>query len=238
MSSDQEVVLASLNAHGGRDADGRPYDLAAACRQLKADVITLQEVWRPKGRPDIVDEIASSLGTTATYADLHQDIDLRSLAISGDTARGRWSLAVLTTIPVAHHEVADLGRTPGDPTRRAAQLITLDLPGGGKLRVANTHLTYLLASPVQLMRLLRHLAADKVPTVIAGDLNMPLPLTWLAAGYAPAVIGRTYPAHRPLVQLDHVLAGRGITRRGGEVLSPAGSDHLPVRARLRVAPVP
>ena len=44
MSSDQEVILASLNTHGGRGADGRPYDLEAACRQFKADVIVLQEV--------------------------------------------------------------------------------------------------------------------------------------------------------------------------------------------------
>jgi endonuclease/exonuclease/phosphatase family metal-dependent hydrolase len=72
--------------------------------------------------------------------------------------------------------------------------------------------------------------------VITGDLNMPLPLTGLAAGYAPAVIGRTYSASRPTVQLDHVLADRRVIRCGGEVLAPAGSDHLPIRARLRLAP--
>ena len=203
MSSDQELILASLNAHG--DADP-------------------------------ADEIASVLGAEAIRADMHSDIDLRSLGISADTTRGRWGLVVLTTLPVAHYEVAGLGRTPGDPTPRVAQLVTLDMPGGGRLRVVNTHLTYLLASPVQLMRLVLRLAADDVPTVIAGDLNMPLPVTGLAASYDPAVIGRTYPAVRPLVQLDHILAGRRVTRRGGEVLGPAGSDHLPVRARLRLSP--
>jgi len=65
---------------------------------------------------------------------------------------------------------------------------------------------------------------------------MPLPLTGLAAGYAPAVIGRTYSASRPVVQLDHILADRRVIRCGGEVLAPAGSDHLPVRARLRLRP--
>ena len=235
MSSNQEVILASLNTHGGRDAAGRAYDLAAACRQLEADVIALQEVWRPRGEPDPVDEIASALGADAVQADLCADINLRSLGISGETTQGRWGLAVLTTLPVAHYEVADLGRTPGDQIPRAAQLITLEIPGGGRLRLANTHLTHLLASPVQLIRLMQHLAAADVPTVIAGDLNMPLPLTWLAVGYAPAVIGRTYPAHQPVVQLDHILADSRVTRRGGQVVSAAGSDHRPVRARLRLA---
>ena len=235
MSSNQEVILASLNTHGGRDAAGRAYDLAAACRRLDADVIALQEVWRPRGEPDPVDEIASALGADAVQADLCADINLRSLGISGETTQGRWGLAVLTTLPVAHYEVADLGRTPGDQIPRAAQLITLEIPGGGRLRLANTHLTHLLASPVQLIRLMQHLAAADVPTVIAGDLNMPLPLTWLAVGYAPAVIGRTYPAHQPVVQLDHILADSRVARRGGQVVAPAGSDHRPVRARLRLA---
>jgi endonuclease/exonuclease/phosphatase family metal-dependent hydrolase len=235
MSGDQELILASLNTHGGRGADGVAYDLEAACRQLKADVIVLQEVWHARGEADPADVIASALGAQAIRADLRSDIDLRSMAISAETARGRWGLAVLTTMPVAHYAVTDLGRTPGDPTPRMAQLVTLEMPGGGKLRVANTHLTHMFASPVQLVRLVLHLAADDVPTVIAGDLNMPMPVTGLAAGYAPAVIGRTYPAARPRVQLDHILADRRVTRSGGEVLGPAGSDHLPVRARLRLS---
>jgi endonuclease/exonuclease/phosphatase family metal-dependent hydrolase len=234
MNTDEEVILASLNTHGGRGIGGLAYDLEAACRQLKADIIVLQEVWRAHGEPDPVDEIASALGAEVIHTDLCADIDLRSLGISGGTARGRWGLAVLTTMPVARCEVADLGRTPADPISRAAQLITLEVPGGGELRVVNTHLTHLLASPVQLIQLVRRLAATDVPTVLAGDLNMPLPVTGLAVGYAPAVIGPTYPAWRPFVQLDHVLASRRVTRCGGEVLTPAGSDHLPVRARLRL----
>lgn len=233
MCSDQELILASLNSHGGRGADGRPYDLEAACRGLKADVIALQEVWHPHSDPGRIDEIAAALGAEAVHAYLHEQTDLRSMNISRDTRLGRWGITLLSTVPIVHHEIAHLGRTPGDETPRAALLVTLETPGGGRIRIANTHLTYLLASPVQLVRLLRRLAASSVRTVITGDLNMPLPVTGLAAGYAPAVVGRTYPAHRPLLQLDHILAGRGVARCGGEVLPPAGSDHLPVRARLR-----
>ena len=234
MTTSTETILASLNTHGGRGADGRPYDLQAACRQFKADIIALQEVWCPRGGPDAVADIAAALGAELLRADLLDDTDLRSVGIADETARGRWGLATLTTVPVTGYEVVDLGRIAGDATPRAAQLITMELPGHGPLRIANTHLTYRLLSPVQLLRLVRHLAADDIPTVIAGDLKMPAPLTGLAAGYAPAVTGRTFPAHRPLLQLDHILASRRVARRGGEVLPPAGSDHLPVRARLRL----
>ena len=234
MSSDQEVILASLNTHGGRGADGRPYDLEAACRQLKADVLVLQEVWRPHGRPDPVAEIAGALGAESLWTDLVADTNLRSVGISGEPGRGRWGLAMLSTVPVTGFEVMDLGRIAGDSTPRAAQLVTMKLPGQGQLRIVNTHLTYRLLSPVQLLRLVRRLTADDIPTVIAGDLNMPMPLTGLAAGYAPAVMGRSFPAHRPLLQLDHILVTRQVAGRGGEVLPPVGSDHLPVRARLRL----
>jgi endonuclease/exonuclease/phosphatase family metal-dependent hydrolase len=161
-------------------------------------------------------------------------VSLDSVGIADERAPGRWGLATLTTAPGLGFEVTHLGRLPGDFTPRAAQLITVELPGGGPLRIVNTHLTYRLLSPVQLIRLVRRLIDDDIPIVIAGDLNMPLPVTGLAAGYAPAVIGRTYPAHRPLLQLDHILANRRVARCGGEVLPPAGSDHLPVRARLRL----
>lgn len=234
MRNNTETILASLNAHGGRGADGRPYDLEAACRQVKADIIVLQEVWRPRGRPDPVAEIAGALGAEPLWTDLVPDTSLRSVGICDEPARGRWGLAMLSTVPVTGFEVMDLGRIAGDATPRGAQLVTVALPGQGQLRIVNTHLTYRLLSPVQLLRLVRRLAADDIPTVIAGDLNMPLPLTGLAAGYAPAVMGRTFPAHRPLLQLDHILATRQVARCGGEVLPPAGSDHLPVRARLRL----
>ena len=234
MTVNTETILASLNTHGGRGADGRPYDLEAACRQFKADIIVLQEVWRPHSGPDPVADIAAALGAEMLRENLVDDTSLRSFGIADEPGRGQWGLATLTTVPVTGYEVVDLGRIAGDATPRAAQLVTVELPGRGPLRIANTHLTYRLLSPVQLLRLVRRLAADDVPTVIVGDLNMPAPLTGLAAGYAQAVSGRTFPAHRPLLQLDHILTSRQVAHSGGEVLPPAGSDHLPVRARLRL----
>jgi len=228
------MILASLNLHGGRRADGTPFDVVTACRQLQADMIVLQEAWWPAGRPDPVAEAADALGHRVLRADLVAGTDLHSLGIAADASRGQWGLAVLTALPVTGYEVADLGRTPGERMSRAAQLVTVTTPAGASLRVVNTHLTYRLFSPVQLVRLTRRLAASTAPTVIAGDLNMPGPVSGLAVGYSPAVHGRTYPAHRPLLQLDQMLTSQAVRARDGTVLPPAGSDHLPIRACLRV----
>jgi endonuclease/exonuclease/phosphatase family metal-dependent hydrolase len=229
-----DLVLASLNVHGGRGADGTPFDVAGACLQLNADVIVLQETWRPDEEPDPVARAVQELGTRVIRADLLSRTDLRILGIAGDPTPGRWGLAVLTTLPVVGYELADLGRFPGDLSSRAAQLVTVATPPGPGLRVVNTHLTHRFFSPVQLMRLVRRLAADETPTVIVGDLNMPGPVSGLAVGYSPAVNGRTFPAHRPLVQLDHMLTSRDVRAQDGEVLPPCGSDHRAIRARVQV----
>lgn len=229
------MILASMNLHGGRRADGTPFDVAAACRLLQADVIVLQEAWWPAGRPEPVAAAAHALGHRILRADLVTATDLRSLGIAADSSRGQWGLAVLTALPVTGYEVADLGQTPAEKMCRAAQLVTVTIPDGASLRVVNTHLTCRLFSPVQLVRLTRRLAASAAPTVIAGDLNMPGPVSGLAVGYSPAVRGPTFPAHRPLLQLDQMLTSRAVRAGDGQVLPPAGSDHLPIRACLRVA---
>lgn len=228
------MILASMNLHGGRGADGTSYDVVTACRGLKADMIVLQEAWWPAGQPDPVADAAQALGARLLRTEMITDTDLHSLAIARDLRHGRLGLAVVTTLPVAGYEVAELGRTPGDKVSRAAQLVTVTTPTDASLRVVNTHLTHRLLSPVQLVRLTRLLEPSTVPTVIAGDLNMPGPVTGLAVGYVPAVNGKTFPAGSPLLQLDHILAGRGVLARDGQVLPPAGSDHLPIRACLQV----
>jgi endonuclease/exonuclease/phosphatase family metal-dependent hydrolase len=228
------MILASMNLHGGRRADGTPFDVVTACRQLQADVIVAQEAWWPAGRPDPMAEAARVLGHRILRADLITATDLRSLGIAADSHRGQWGLAVLTALPVTGYQVADLGPTPAEKMSRAAQLVTVTTPGGASLRIVNTHLTCRLFSPVQLVRLMRRLAASATPTVIAGDLNMPGPVSGLAVGYSPAVRGRTFPAHRPLLQLDQMLTSPAVRAGDGRVLPPAGSDHLPIRACLRV----
>jgi endonuclease/exonuclease/phosphatase family metal-dependent hydrolase len=226
------ITLASLNLHGGMTSRGVPFDVAEACHRLKADVITLQEAWRPEAQPDVVTDVAAALGAGVRHRGLARNTNRARLGIGTDEGAGTWGLAILTMLPVIGYHEIELGRAPGDRIGRAAQVLTLATPGGGALRVVNTHLTHRYSSPVQLALLVRRLAGSPVPTVIAGDLNMPRPATVVALGYRPVVRGRTFPAGWPLIQLDHMLLRGRVTATGAEVAEPLGSDHLPIRAQL------
>jgi endonuclease/exonuclease/phosphatase family metal-dependent hydrolase len=47
------------------------------------------------------------------------------------------------------------------------------------------------------------------------------------------VRGKTWPSHRPHSQIDHLLVTPSVDALWGEVGPNLGSDHLPIRARLR-----
>lgn len=235
MNHDEPITLASLNLHGGLSARGAPFDVAEACHRLKADVITLQEAWRPDEQPDVVKAVAAELGAQVRYRGLARNTSRALLGVGTDTGSGTWGLAVLSLLPVTGYQEIELGRAPGDRISRAAQVVTLTMPGGAALRVVNTHLTHRFTSPAQLMLLARRLAAGAaLSTVIVGDLNMPRPGTLAAPGYRATVRGRTYPADRPWIQLDHLLFRGPVRVSGAEVADPVGSDHLPIRAELRM----
>lgn len=226
------ITLASLNLHGGLTSHGAPFDVAEACYRLKADIITLQEAWRPEAQPDVVTEVAAALGAEVRHRGLARNTSRARLGVGTDEGRGTWGLAVVTMLPVIGYHEIELGRAPGDRISRAAQVLTLATPGGAALRVVNTHLTHRYSSPVQLALLVRRLAGSSLPTVLVGDLNMPRPATLVARGYRSVVRGRSFPAGRPLIQLDHMLLGGAVSASEAEVLEPLGSDHLPIRARL------
>ena len=223
------VTIGSLNLHGGMTRAGRPFGVAEAIGRLPADIVAVQENWWRRDGADEVEKAARDCGAELIRVPVLTGISLADLGITPNPEPGSWGIAVLSRLPVTGYETVDLGQAPRDEVRRIALVCSVTAPGGWPLRLVCTHLTHKLTSPVQLRRLARHLAAARpTPTVIAGDLNMPRPATWVAAGFAPTVRGATWPAHRPLVQIDHLLAGAGVECCAGRVLPPVGSDHLPV----------
>jgi endonuclease/exonuclease/phosphatase family metal-dependent hydrolase len=241
------ISIVSLNLHCGLSGTGRPFDVAAVLTGLDADIIAVQEAWWTTGEPggpgrpgetgatDPVADAARARGAQLIRTELSAGISLAELNIAPRSDRGNWGIALLTRLPVERHEILNLGRVDGDFVGRAALICSVTAPGGWPLRMVCTHLSPRLTSPAQLTRLTRHLSAAPAPTVIAGDLNMPRLATWMAGGYTPTVRGRTFPAERPRVQLDHLLASPGLTCLAATVLPSVGSDHLPVAARFSQA---
>jgi len=148
---------------------------------------------------------------------------------------GSWGLAILSRLPILHHEVIDLGHLGRDRVRRAALVARLDI-GGAEVTVVGTHMAHLTyGSPSHYRKLARALAArlGDGPSVLAGDMNLwGPPVRALLPGWHRAVKGRTWPAWRPHSQVDHILVRGPLDVVAGTVLAAAGSDHRPVRAVL------
>ena len=88
----------------------------------------------------------------------------------------------------------------------------------------------------QLRRVRHWLAQAPGPVrLLVGDLNLPWRLPALVAGGQQLVRGATYPANRPRLQLDHVLALQGeVVGEEVELEQPLGvGDHRPVLVDVR-----
>jgi endonuclease/exonuclease/phosphatase family metal-dependent hydrolase len=239
--------VASLNLHCGFGFYGQPFDVAAALCQLQADVICVQEAWLPAeaddGGPanDWLAEAAAKLGAEAFRAVLTKPPGLRLAGVPPTSIGGELAIVMLTTLPVTDYAIIELGRAPRDDVPRFGQVVILDLGGGTTVRVVNTHLTHRLTSPLQLRALRQRLRDDalptgRMPTIVVGDLNMPRMFAAMSINYDVTVRGRTWPASRPILQLDHIVVDQRIKVVESQVLPGVGSDHLPIRARLRVLP--
>ena len=235
------LSLASFNTHYGlrpvRRPTPEPYDLTAAVRSLDADVVVLQEAWRPDGRHGQADDAARALG----YELLHEltgraSITTRWPQLSA-TGIGTSGIVVLTRLPARRVGSIVVGPTLGDPApARSALEVELQV-GAAALRLVAVHLTSRLplGPPMQLRRLARALPPPGVPAVLAGDCNFWGPgVRALVRGWRRAVRGRTWPARLPHSQIDHVLVRPGIEVLRAEVLDDLGSDHRPVRVELRL----
>jgi endonuclease/exonuclease/phosphatase family metal-dependent hydrolase len=147
------------------------------------------------------------------------------------------------------------------PSVTLEELVLLDLPGhchrgavvadiahaGRLVRIVGTHLSLGQALRITQMRTIgQHLFRRAPrPTVLMGDLNEWRPWGGLAlseavlgmrlAGPAPA----TFPAVRPLLPLDRILASAPARVRGTRVIDTPGiqaaSDHRPIAAEIAFA---
>lgn len=238
-----ELTLASYNIHWGLGPRGRgfpPYDVVAAARALDADVLVLQESWAPDGGVPDHQRIAEALGmTVACDTSLARCVRHPTpKAVGRATHRGGdggWHLAALTRVPVRAASVIPLPHLVLDPVDRAVLAVDVEVDGA-VLHVRGTHLPHLeFGAHLTTRGLRRTLPPVDVPAALIGDMNM---WGWtidrmVPRGWRRVVAGKTWPSHRPHSQIDHLLVTEQVSAVWGEVGPDLGSDHLPIRARLR-----
>jgi len=251
--------LASFNVLHGRDlADGSASAsaLAAACASLDADLLGVQEIDRGQARSESADQpaaVAEAVGAVdwrfvptllGTPGGAWRPA---SPADTSPAEASAYGIALFSRLPVQWWRTL---RLPPPSTRMRAPVL---VPGtrkwtwiadeprvavcarvslrGCDVTVATTHLSFVPAwNAWQLRRLVRALRGLPGPYLLMGDLNLPGRLPPMLAGWTPLVRGRTFPAHAPRLQLDHVLASpwSAWSATDGRVVEMPLSDHRAV----------
>lgn len=237
-----ELLFGSYNVHKGVGSDMRrdPLRTVSVLREIGADIVALQEVDRRFGAREGVLNLDA----------LHAATGLRPVAVSdrlGHSAHG-WH-GNLLLVRGAEVEQARALTLPGLEPRGA---IVADLRVNGlPLRIIATHLGLLHQSRLmQAQRLAREVeeAAGR-PVILMGDLNewrlgvgcslMPL-RRGLRAVKRSADTVPSFPARLPMLPLDRIIASKPAELVGIEPhdtpLARAASDHLPIKARIRLRP--
>ncbi|MFI2376235.1 endonuclease/exonuclease/phosphatase family protein [Streptomyces sp. NPDC018964] len=240
--------VATYNIHAGAGQD-QVFDLdrtAAALRDLRADVIGLQEVDVHWGaRSDFTDEaraLAEKLDMRVFFAPIY---DLDPAGEGGE--RRQYGVAVLSRHPVLeaeNHEITRLSTQTPDPVPAPAPGFAEVVVGvrGARVHVYTTHLDYRADPSVreaQVADMLGVLAADRGPKVLVGDFNAEASAPELAPLWerlrdtAPDA-GGTYPATDPVKRIDLITVSPGIRVTGARTVATEASDHRPVVTDLEV----
>jgi endonuclease/exonuclease/phosphatase family metal-dependent hydrolase len=191
--------IATYNVHCWVGRDGR-YDPARnvrVLRQVKADIVCLQEVADPPGRH------------------LNTEVDVFAAANGMTTIRGQTCVkrggcfgnVLLTAYPCLNIELIDLTVARREP--RGAIIAELDVKGF-RIRMIATHLGLRgYERALQVDKLARATpAGDFSATILAGDFNEWYPASNILKrlrykfGFSPAL--GTFPSNFPLLPLDRI----------------------------------
>lgn len=229
------ITVASYNIHKGVGLDRRrdPDRIIAVLREIDADVIALQECDRRFGeRETVLPRQAIEEHTPWRIAPVSQ----RPLSMGwhGNALLVRREMEVADTAIVRLPVLEPRGAVRAD--------VVL---AGRRLRVLGMHLDISGVRRRQQVRcVLSHIddCGDPAPAVLMGDLN-----DWTRRGRALRAFGdglrllscgNSFPAPRPVAQLDRIVVTRDwqveATGVHHSALAARASDHLPVWARLRL----
>jgi endonuclease/exonuclease/phosphatase family metal-dependent hydrolase len=245
--------VATFNILHGRTvgADVDVDRLRSSVKRLDPDVLALQEVDLEQdrsGRADLTAVAAEAMGAVAHrfVAAISGTPGATWMAATGAEQPGTagYGISLLSRFPALSWQVLRLPRIPFrfpmylpgpnrvaivDEEPRAAVIAQLDTPLG-PVTVANTHLSFVPGwNRRQLHRLARDLRGFPGPHILVGDLNLTAPAVARMTRMRPLGQRATFPADKPVRQLDHVLTDdAGLTVRSCDTPLMPISDHRPL----------
>jgi endonuclease/exonuclease/phosphatase family metal-dependent hydrolase len=228
--------VASYNIHGGVGTDGHfvPKRIAEVVRELRADLIALQEVESHTTGFDMLRFLAAHSG-------LHAIPGPTLVREDGDYGNGL--LTRYRPLRIRHIDLSVKGHEPRGAIDAMLECNAVEHDTFA-LRVIATHLGLMPGERRwQVRRLLTALAeAPEQPTILLGDVNewflWGRPLRWLHAYFERTPHVSTFPSRWPFLALDRIW-----TSPRAHLVSVAGhrsaltrlaSDHLPLLARMRL----
>ena len=230
------------NVHSWRDDAGRANldAVVGLVAKTQPDVVSLVEVSEPWAAPAALPALARGGGYAWIFVPA---VELGTNA----PARG-YGNALLTRLPVRAVQQWQLtwpptvynGTEPSEP--RTVALARVALPAGA-VWAGSTHLpsTDERARSAALQRLAAVIRSLDAPWLICGDFNVPA-ADWAGQVALPLVVGPdppqpSHPARDPVRPIDYCIAAPGVAL-DAQVVTAAGSDHLPVLVDCRISTRP
>ena len=234
------VRVLSYNIHHGEGVDGR-LDLVRIAKVISdsgAHLVALQEVDQRAQRTGGIDQAAELGRLTGLKAYFGKAMDYQGGAY-GQALLSQWPLEDF----VVHALPNPVAREP-----RIAVAAVVRAPGLKPFLFVGTHLDANrdgALRELQAQELVRLLAKDPRPTLLAGDFNAvpgSRPMTLLFDSFADAAAARpepTIPAERPTRRIDFVLfrpTAHWSVASASVIPEPTASDHRPVLVNLMLKP--
>ena len=229
--------------------------IVAAIRTERPDIVALQEVdvnWSERsGFADQAAVLGAALGMHVRFGPIYRMPTVTDSAAAAQPAEQapvrEFGLAILSRAPIVDFTNHLLPRLSTQTAETEPRLLpgfleaVIDLGGGLRLHVFNTHLDYRADPRVrvqQVAAMLTVLSERPAALVLMGDLNAPPDASELqpllarvrdawSAGHGP---GFTFPADSPDRRIDYILHSAHIQMRNVRVTDARASDHRPVVA--------
>jgi endonuclease/exonuclease/phosphatase family metal-dependent hydrolase len=234
----RSLSVASFNLHWGRGSRTfKPFDVVGACARIDADVLALQEVYRPDGGTIVADDVALELGYEVHHVWTGRAVVTPKCRLVGRTGAragtGDWGQALLTRVPCGPVVEHRLEGFISDTIDRAVMTTEIELDNG-TLTVGASHFPHLEHfSPLLRWRLRGVVPEVHEPAVLMGDFNMWRWVTrFVLPGWRDTVRGATWPTPWTVFQIDHLLTTPPVVATEPKVLRVGKSDHRPIRARV------